>query len=124
MTTITPSPNTARSWARELSTPAVWRDDTARRVYDAMQGPVIVDMWITEKHPRSLCEAWPATPRSHKHVSDVCNVCAGLRTLYSDRPHVIAYRMWDVPGPREDAQDYIVRHIARAAQTMGAVVWP
>lgn len=116
-----PSPNTARSYAHELPAPAEWSDPTAKRVFDDLtRSPCLVDMYLVEAMPRPLCEAWPATPRRHKHGPD-CPICAGLVRAYGDTPHVIAYRLWDEPGPTENAEDYLIRHIAFAKQRMGAL---
>lgn len=116
-----PSPNKGRGAARELPLPPAWTNATAEAVFrDLSRTPCLVDMYLVEEYPRPLCTAWPATPRGHHHDDD-CAVCASLRRAYGDGPHVIAYRMWDDPAPGEDAEAYIVRHLAHAKQCLGGV---
>lgn len=98
MRQLTASPNTARGWARELPEPASWTDPIAKRVYDALSVG-IVDLYLIE------CDAQP--------VSD------DEARAYPGAVNVIAYRLWDAPGPSEDAQRYLVRHIAKARQQLG-----
>ena len=116
------SSNTARSAVRELPVPAAWTDPDAESVYRAASAGALVDMYLVEANPQPECTAWPATPRKHVHTSN-CAICAGLRRAYGDVPHVIAYRLWDDPGPGEDAQHYLARHIVHARQLLGGVPW-
>lgn len=96
------SSNLGRSYARDLATPSSWTNPVARRVFEFLSRPgTLTDMFLVEAHPR------PVDP--------------AVISAYGDAPHVIAYRLWDEPGPNEDAQSYLVRHIARAKQALGGV---
>jgi hypothetical protein len=96
------SSNTARSYARDLPAPATWSDGVAKRVYDEMLPfGTLVDMFLIEPDP---------APQSAEFVR-----------AYGETPNVIAYRLWDVPGTAENAEAYLVRHIARARQYLGGI---
>ena len=114
-------PNTARSAARELQQPAQWTDPVAQRVYARLMQPgALVDMFLVGKTPRPLCTTLATTPVSHQHGPE-CAICTRWQAIYGDRPHVIAYCMWDDPRPSENAETYIVRHMDVAMQKLGGV---
>jgi hypothetical protein len=115
------SSNTGRSHARDLPQPAQWTNSVAKRVFENLSRPgTLTDLFLVEADRRPDCTAFPGTRPGHVHTED-CPVCAGLKQAYGDTPHVIAYRLWDEPGPRENAETYIARHLQHARQLLGGV---
>jgi len=97
-----PAANTARSHARELPLPQQWHNEAARLVYEFLSRPgTSVDMYLVEPNPPRLSE--------------------NERRCYGDDPNVIAFRLWGVPLPLDNAETYIARHIALARQRLGGV---
>lgn len=113
-------PNKARSYVRDLSQPLCgWTNDIAKSVYDdIVKTNPLVDMFLVEIVSRPDCMSFPARPIGHKHT-DGCALCNNLHKAYGNKPHVIAYSMWDEPNFNEDAEDYLIRHIQIAARIIG-----